>query len=207
MIEDKKLFKCTKCFIEKQSEFFYVNKKCNNNVYYYCKECTKNKSREYHHKNKEKISIKSKEYRVKNKEYFYTKKKEWGLKNKEKYADNQRKRMKNDPLFRFNNRLRTLIRNSFKNNKYSVKTNNKPNKTESILGCSIVFFCNYIESKFLEGMSFENHGKWHLDHKIPLSTANNIEESVILNHYTNFQPLWAIDNLKKSNKLETFKND
>lgn len=134
---------------------------------------------------------------------------EWANNNREKCSNIQKRRLETDSLFRFNNRLRTLIRNSFKNNKYSIKVNNKPNKTESILGCSIVFFCNYIESKFLEGMSFENHGKWHLDHKTPLSTAKNIEESVKLNHYTNFQPLWAVDNLKKSNKInnETFKND
>lgn len=38
-------------------------------------------------------------------------------------------------------------------------------------------------------MSFENYGKWHLDHIIPLSTAKTEKEVIILNHYTNFQPL------------------
>jgi hypothetical protein len=50
-------------------------------------------------------------------------------------------------------------------------------------------------------MSLDNHGKWHLDHIIPLATATTEEDVIRLNHYTNFQPLWADDNLKKSNKI------
>ncbi len=49
-------------------------------------------------------------------------------------------------------------------------------------------------------MTLSNHGKWHLDHIIPISYAKSKEEVYILNHYTNFQPLWAIDNLSKGNK-------
>jgi hypothetical protein len=50
-------------------------------------------------------------------------------------------------------------------------------------------------------MNWDNHGEWHIDHKIPLSTAKNEEELYKLNHYTNLQPLWSTDNLKKSNKI------
>ena len=49
-------------------------------------------------------------------------------------------------------------------------------------------------------MTFENHGEWHLDHIKPISLAKSEEEIIELNHYTNFQPLWAKDNLSKSNK-------
>jgi len=207
--EGIKIFKCTKCLIIKASIEFYINNRFKNNISYHCKECIREKSRRYHFKNKEKSNARSKKYREHNKEYFYVKKKEWYKNNREKCSKIQKRRLENDPLFRFNNRLRTLIRNSFKNNKYSKNINNKPNKTESILGCSIVYFCKYIERKFTEGMSFENHGEWHLDHITPLSSAKNVEDSILLNHYTNFQPLWAADNLKKSNKTnnETFKND
>jgi hypothetical protein len=58
----------------------------------------------------------------------------------------------------------------------------------------------YIEDKFKDGMSWENHGEWHLDHKIPISWANNEEDVFKLNHYTNFQPLWALENQTKNNK-------
>ena len=50
-------------------------------------------------------------------------------------------------------------------------------------------------------MSWENKGEWHLDHIIPISSATNEKEVYELNHYTNFQPLWSIDNLMKSNKF------
>ena len=49
-------------------------------------------------------------------------------------------------------------------------------------------------------MSWDNYGKWHIDHIIPLSSANSEDDIYKLCNYTNLQPLWAEDNLKKSNK-------
>ena len=63
------------------------------------------------------------------------------------------------------------------------------------------FFRNYIQKQFTEGMTFENYGSWHLDHIKPLALAKSEEDVILLNHYTNFQPLWAEDNLKKGSKI------
>ena len=51
-------------------------------------------------------------------------------------------------------------------------------------------------------MSWENHGEWHLDHIKPLSSFDpqDPEQVMASSHYTNFQPLWAEDNLKKADK-------
>lgn len=103
--------------------------------------------------------------------------------------------MKADPLFKLKYSIRLLIRNSLNNLGHS-----KSEKTESILGCSIVEFKHYIESKFVEGMSWENRSEWHIDHIIPSSSAKTKEDLIKLNHYTNLQPLWQYDNLSKSNK-------
>ena len=60
----------------------------------------------------------------------------------------------------------------------------------------------YIEQKFTEGMCWNLVGKEiHIDHIIPLSSANTEEDIYKLCHYTNLQPLWAKDNLSKSNKI------
>ena len=50
-------------------------------------------------------------------------------------------------------------------------------------------------------MSWSNHGEWHLDHIYPVSLAKDQNHVIELNHYTNFQPLWASDNLSKGNRL------
>ena len=60
----------------------------------------------------------------------------------------------------------------------------------------------YIESKFTEEMSWENYGEWHLDHIKPLYLSENEEDLLLLNHYTNLQPLWAEDNLRKNRKYD-----
>ena len=76
----------------------------------------------------------------------------------------------------------------------------KNGRTEEILGCNFDFFMKYIEEQFKEGMTWRNHGQWHLDHKKPISWAKSEEEVYELNQYTNFQPLWAAENLTKNNK-------
>ena len=78
----------------------------------------------------------------------------------------------------------------------------KTNKTIEIIGCESFFLKTYLENKFTYGMSWDKFGKEiHIDHIIPLSSAKNEEEVLKLCHYTNLQPLWSEDNLKKGNKL------
>ena len=78
----------------------------------------------------------------------------------------------------------------------------KKSRTYEILGCEYNFFKEYLEGKFTNGMSWENREEWHLAHIIPVSSANNEEEIILLNHYLNFQPLWAKDNLEKSDNYK-----
>lgn len=86
-----------------------------------------------------------------------------------------------------------------------IKKNNilKNNRTFEVVGLTPTELVSYLESKFLDGMTWENYGLqgWHIDHKIPLSSAKDEEELYKLCHYTNLQPLWSEDNLRKSNKF------
>jgi len=87
----------------------------------------------------------------------------------------------------------------------ALKDLNKSQTTKELLGCSIDYLKKYLESKFQPGMTWENYSRtgWHVDHIVPISSFNLLDSVQLKQvcHYTNLQPLWAIDNLKKSNKL------
>lgn len=119
------------------------------------------------------------------------------LNHKEKIWYNKRFAFKylNDINFRLASILRHRIY-------LALKNNTKSDKTLNLLSCSLLKFRNYLESKFTIGMSWQNQGEWHVDHVIPCASfdLSNIEEQKVCFHYTNLQPLWAADNLKKRDK-------
>jgi hypothetical protein len=139
-------------------------------------------------------------YYEKNKENILTYKKEWSEKNKEKVKVKKNLyhslRLKNDVIFRLKCVMRSRLL-SF------LKTRNitKKNKTFDIVGCTPQFLKEHLEIQFTDGMTWDNRSEWHIDHIIPLSSAKTEDELYKLCHYENLQPLWAEDNLKKSNKI------
>ena len=139
-------------------------------------------------------------YYENNKETILTYKKEWSEKNKEKVKIKKNLyyslRLKNDVIFRLKCIMRSRLL-SF------LKTRNitKRNKTFDIVGCTPEFLKEHLETQFIDGMNWDNRCEWHIDHIIPLSSAKTEDELYKLCHYTNLQPLWAEDNLKKSNKI------
>jgi hypothetical protein len=137
-------------------------------------------------------------------------KKEWKLNNQEKvkisqikdYQTNGKKRnkekynkIKSNPVEYLKILMRRRIRGILK-----TKNLNKKLSTKDIVGCEYSELKLYLEERFTEGMSWDNQGCWHIDHKTPLSSAKNEVEIYKLCHYTNLQPLWAIYNLRKGNK-------
>ncbi len=165
-----------------------------------CRDCKSQYLKKYNSDNSELRKIQKKEYREKNKEIVQERKKLYYQKNKEKirvykksWETNKRN---NDIIFKLKQQVRHRI-NVF------VKTNNmkKNNKTFDIVGCSPYDLKEHLEKQFVNGMSWENRTEWHIDHIIPLSSAKTIEELYKLCHYTNLQPLWAEENLKKNNKI------
>lgn len=75
----------------------------------------------------------------------------------------------------------------------------KDDVTENLLGCDMIYFINYISSKFTEGMTLENYGKfgWHFDHIKPCKRFDltSKDEQKKCFHYTNMQPLWATNKI------------
>ena len=79
----------------------------------------------------------------------------------------------------------------------------KINKTFVMVGCTPEFLKKYLEKRFKRGMSWKNNTPkgWHLDHRIPLDSAKTPKGLEKLMHYTNLQPMWSIDNIKKGNRI------
>ena len=81
---------------------------------------------------------------------------------------------------------------------YIALKNDKDMSSTEYPGCNIETFKKHIEQQFTEGMSSENYGEWHIDHKIPLKyNKPSLEEVVQRLHYTNTQPMWASENMSK----------
>lgn len=108
-------------------------------------------------------------------------------------------RLKTDYLYK----LEMLMRNRFQE-VLQNKNWRKNNKIKTFIDCSILELKNHIEKQFQPGMTWENHGlySWHIDHIIPLNSAKTEQELCNLFHYKNLQPLWAKDNIRKSDKIE-----
>lgn len=183
--------KCTKCQKEKTPGEFTKHKLTKDGLQSQCKEC----KREWSLQNKEKV----KEYINNNKEKKKKYDKDYNQKNKNFLNEKRKIKKRNNSLFRFKNNIRINIGNSFKRACNGIFK--KKSKSIEILGCDFSFFIEHITSQFKEGMTLENYGEWHLDHIIPISSAQTEEDIVKLCHYSNYQPLWAEDNFKKSNKM------
>ena len=115
------------------------------------------------------------------------------------YIIYEKKRKLTDPEFKLIKTLRSRLGSAIK-----AKRATKNNNTMELTGCDIKFLKGYIEAKFVDGMTWENHGKWHIDHIKPCCSFNLLdgEEQKKCFHYTNLQPLWAFDNLSKGGSLE-----
>lgn len=180
---------CKVCLIEKDdSEFRSRTSKTRKEPFHLstCKECERGKDRDRYKSNPE-------AYKEKQKKYRPTPKKKKLISKKEYYHST-----KNKPLNIITRSVRRRLQKYL--DKFEVR---KDSKTFKHVGCSPQELKQYIESLFTEGMCWENYGLfgWHIDHKVPLSSANTLDEMLKLNHYTNLQPLWWTDNLSKGKKV------
>jgi hypothetical protein len=202
---------CSRCKLDKEISNFSKNpdRKCG--LKPECKDCRKLVTAEYRSKNREKLNEKNRLYREKVKDPNYVSVPKVKLTEEEKRRKRSEytvkyisERSKVDPLFKLKNTIRSSIsRTVIDYLKYNNLISIKKSSTESILGISYNAFKTYIEEQFIEGMSWENYGEWQFDHKTPISWANTEDEVYELNHYTNFQPLWTIENQIKGSRYKS----
>jgi hypothetical protein len=154
--------------------------------------------KEYRKNNSEKLREVWKKSRLKNPERRKIARKIYCKENREKLNEYAVNRRKSNPIFKISHNIRGRICQFLKSS--NIK---KDNKTFEIVGITPLELKEYLEKQFTNGMNWSNYGYygWHIDHKIPLDNGKTKEEIYKLCHYTNLQPLWWNENLKKTNKL------
>ena len=78
----------------------------------------------------------------------------------------------------------------------------KTNSTTVLIGCSWAQLRAHLAAQFQPDMNWDNYGEWHIDHIRPCASFDltDPEQQKECFHYSNLQPLWAEDNLRKSAK-------
>lgn len=177
---------CTKCKIAKSLEYFPKHATRKDGYYNQCKFCVNAINRKYYQKNKETRKAQFKKYYEINRVALV-------IKNSKQTSF----RRKTDLNTRIAANLRRRIN-------HIIKGENKKGSAVKDLGCSINELKIYLEQKFKPGMSWENYGKWHIDHIKPLSKFNLAlrEELLKACRYDNLQPLWREENSAKGNRTE-----
>ncbi len=109
----------------------------------------------------------------------------------------RRDRRRTNINYRLRLRLQARLREAFKGGTKSATT-------LKLLGCSVEELRRHLESRFTGGMSWENYGEWHIDHRRPCAAFDltDPEQQRQCFNWSNLQPLWAKDNLRKSSKME-----
>jgi len=210
--------RCSKCDIEKDVSEFDKKKENSSGYTGYCKECRRKQKREYVRKHKDHIIKYQKEYHKKNKIYLrkqqreYVKKNkssiekyqkkyrvEYYQKNKDKIYKKEKARRDNNPAIRLKLNISSQIRRSLKNGKGGLSW-------EKLVGYTLNDLIRHLKKQFHSGMTLDNYGEWHLDHRIPKSVFNFSDPSHIdfkrCWALSNLQPLWAFDNLSKNDSRE-----
>lgn len=222
---------CKKCKKEKSLSEFHNDKRTHDLKRTICKECiieynkshptTKEKRREIDKrsiaKNPEKRKAIWHRYYLANKDKIAAQRKiylENGGKEKNKIRRQKIYKERGNFLQRERRKLMTpkqkiskALRDRFYKVVVSARIGKKHFKTETLIGCSYIEFVEHIESQFLEGMNWNNHGygenKWHIDHIIPISKfdLSNKEQQLKAFNFKNLRPLWQIDNLQRPKKF------
>jgi len=185
---------CIKCNIQKEYYEFPLRKDSKDGYRNSCKDCEYKKTKEWKNENSEITKVYYKKYNLENKMKLNIYKNNW-------FND----KMKSDVNFKLRMKIKCTIKDAFRGKSYK-----RDKKVIEILGCSIDYFKLYLESKFEDWMTWENHGVyngdfkygWDIDHIIPISSGVCQEDVLKLSNYLNFQPLCSkINRDIKRNKM------
>ena len=219
---------CTRCGEHKPLEQFDLHKKGLNGRYCFCKLCRKAISHDRYLRNRAEILQKSSEYYANNRDAVLERHKTYDTTNaesiserrkKQYYANWEKQREKHDASTKRNwdkvlayHRWYTK-KKRVENASYRVHVNVSRRLRqhirlkkelgatwEAVLGYTTADVIAHLESKFCDGMSWDNYGEWHIDHIVPVAFFRAAEHKHAIAEcwaLSNLQPLWARDNLRK----------
>jgi hypothetical protein len=153
---------------------------------------------------KKRKSENHKKWSEKNRDHLNEYHQKWREKNIDKHREYKRKyekhRKDTDPLYKLISNFRTAI--------YQVLKENRVDKNQSyfdVLQYTPEQLIVHLEKQFTEGITWENYGEWHVDHKLPISSFNiqKMGDSEFMKCWSleNLQPMWGEENIRKSNKI------
>lgn len=206
--------RCCACRVDKEECFFGKNKATKDGLEKRCKQCRRDYALRTSEKNyarvKKRVTLKSDDVKRYQRNYYQQNKDRLSIVNKKYYVNNKpkimelakvyiRERRKVDLQFKIKHCLRSRIQSAL-NGSLKIDT------TLNLIGCDILKLKEHLASLFNDGMNWDNYGEWHIDHIKPCARFNlsDTDQQKECFHYTNLQPLWAIDNLKKSDKWDRF---
>jgi hypothetical protein len=193
---------CSKCSLEKSLDSFYKGKG-KDGYEAQCKSCRSSSSKVYYSDNAQQIRKYGKDYYSKHSTEHLSRCKTWHSTNRAKsnQINNEweKKKRKEDKFWAAKKALRVRILQG-------LDGRNKSKNTLKIVGLNEWSeLKTHFEKQWLEGMSWDNYGfgegKWVIDHKMPIASAQTKEEVEKLNHHSNLQPMWWRENLEKSDKI------
>lgn len=215
MAEQTKI--CTKCGIEKTLNEFYPHAGCRFARGSACKSCESKRTKKWVKENPEKQQKRTRKWYKQNFEKEQKRSQRWYQANLSRKRKTTQQWRKNNPekckiaLRKSQAKRRSTLKGKLNSNigcaiSRSLKGNKNNRHWEDIVGYTLKQLKIHIEKLFTKGMTWLNYGKWHIDHKTPISAFNftKPEHRDFLRCWAldNLQPLWAHGNLTKQDKLD-----
>jgi len=189
---------CTKCEIEKDLEEFYKKKGMKDGYFSSCKKCNKQQSHQYRIDNSEQLKICRKQYKIVNAEQIRKYNQQYKIVNAEKINKYQKEKRQNDPIYRKNLNLSSLLNMCLKNKP-------KTSKLEQYLGCKLDFLYRWLAYTAGGNFDWDQYGSiYQVDHCIPRSFYDHTNEQQIKQcwHWRNLRLITKEENKLKGSKLD-----
>lgn len=187
---------CTKCgqTFPATSEFFHRDSARRDGMEPWCKACHATYSRAYYEVHKKRKLAQAHVYREAHKVEISVYARAWQQRNRERLAEHEWNHRQTDPMYRLSHSISGAMWGALHSEKAG-------RRWEDLVGYTLDDLIRHLEARFQPGMTWDNYGKWHIDHAIPQSafSYSSPEDPDFKRCWalSNLEPLWARDNLSK----------